>query len=313
MAITSKGFTGTVTQTDWAAIMDASAGSGLTGTFNGTGFSAAPSGTRQLTVQPGTLLASGVHVTMDASAATTGSSANSSGLPRIDLLVMRVNWSSGAAALAVIEGTPNGAPQAPTFNKTPGTVEDIPLYEARLNPSVSTYTNLFSRRYWLQDGLYAVPEGTRLPDMPAGRLAVVPGDEGGVLVGRGDGQPADELRRWRDSGWLPNSIVAAPNGFGGSVKGRLMNGWVMLQFNWTKLLTGTGTNATFSSAPLPVGWWPGGGVDISTDIWAGPTKARIYISASTGGMGFGPLTMAEGQSINGLVTFTNLAQPTNPN
>lgn len=303
MAIISRGFTGSVDQTEWAKMMTAASGSGLLGAFQGTGFNAAASGTRQLTIQPGELWANGVHVNMDAAAATTSSAANSSGLPRIDLIVMRVNWGTGASALTVIPGTPAGTPSAPTFNKNPGVVVDIPLWEARLNASATTYTNLQTRRYWVQDGLYVVPVDTTLPDMPAGRLAVLPRDEGGILVGRGDGTAPDEVRTWRDSGWLDVGI-AAPGGFGGSVKGRIANGVVELMFNWTKLSTSTGSNVTFSSAPLPIGWRPGG-IDISRVINAGDNHCRVYISASTGAMQFGPLTMAAGQILNGGFQYFN--------
>lgn len=307
MAINSKGFTGSVDQAEWAKMMTAASGAGLTTTFAGTGFSAALSaGARTMVVQPGELWANGVRVVMDAAATTTASSANASGLPRIDLLVMRVNWSTMASALVVIEGTPAGSPQAPTFSKVPGSVVDIPLYEARLNSGGTAYVSgsLFSRRYWVQDGLYVVPVGTRLPDMPPGRLVVQPGDEGGLLVGSTDSAVPMEFKRWRDTGWLTVG-VAAPAGFGGSVKGRIVNGFVQLQFNWTKVTTGTGTNAKFSSDPLPVGWRPGGGVDISAVINAGDNHCRVYISSATGSMQFGPLTMSAGQILNGSIVFTN--------
>jgi hypothetical protein len=307
MAITVRGMTGTVDEGDWASMMTASSGNGLTGTFLGTGLSASISGSaRTFTVQPGTLWANGVYVTMDAPATTTASAANASGLPRIDLVVMRVNWSTNAAALAVIEGTPNANPQPPTFDKNPGGSVDIPLYQARLNSGAAAYASgsLVSRRYWVQDGLSVVPVGTTLPDMPPGRVVVQPGDEGGLLVGNIDGQGPMEFRQHRDTGWLTVS-VPAPNGFGGSLKGRIINEWVQLQFNWTKLSTGTGTNALFSSDPLPVGWRPGGGVDISGVLWGGPNPCRIYISSATGSMGFSNVTMAAGQILNGSLVFTN--------
>jgi hypothetical protein len=307
MAITSRGFTGSVDQVEWAKMMTASSGSGLTSAYAGTGFNATLSGsTRQFTVQPGTLWASGVLVEMDTAATTTASSANASGLPRIDLLVMRVNWTTGASALMVLEGTPAGSPQPPTFLKSPGVTVDIPLCEARLNASASAYLagSAFSRRYWVQDGLYVIPVGTRLPDMPPGRLIVQPGDEGALLVGNVDGQVPMQFKEWRDSGWLTVD-VPAPGGFGGSLKGRIINGQVELMFNWTKTGgTGTGSNVTFSSAPLPVGWRPGG-IDISRVINAGDNHCRVLISSSTGSMQFGPLTMAAGQILNGGFTYTN--------
>lgn len=310
MAISTAGFTGSVDQVDWAKMMTAAAGNGLldipgTG-FTGTGFSVAANiGARTFTVQPGSLFANGVLVEMDAAATTTASSANGSGLPRIDLVVMRVNWGTGAAALTVIEGTPAGSPAAPTFNKNPGVVIDIPLAEARLNSGGTAYVSgtVFSRRYWIRDGLYIVPVGTRLPDMPPGRLIVQPGDEGGLFAGSTDGNPVMEFRQWRDSGWLTVD-VDTPGGFSGSLKGRIINGVVELQFNWTKIGGSTGTNITFSSDELPVGWRPGG-IDISRAINAGDSHCRVYISAATGSMQFGPLTMAPGQILNGGFQFFN--------
>lgn len=305
MAIISKGFTGAVDQVEFAKMMTAASGAGLLGTFQGSAFSAAPSGTRQLTVQPGELWANGVHVTMDAAAQTVSSAANASGLPRIDLLVMRVNWGTGASALTVIQGTPAGTPTAPTFNKNPGVVVDIPLYEARLNASATSYTNLFTRRYWVQDGIHVVPTGTRLPDMPAGRVVVQPWDEGGLLVGRADGQPPDEIKRWRDTGWIQDSIIPTPGGFTGFVAGRILNGMVELQIQWTKFSTSTGTDAVFS-VPIPVGWRPGGGIDYHGSVNAGNNHCRVYINANTGSMQFGPLTMGAGQILGGRLTYSNV-------
>jgi hypothetical protein len=95
MAITPVGFEGQVNEQPFAKMMSAVGGYGILGTVGGTNFAAARvAGSRTVTVQPGDLWAPGVHVTMDSVTTPTAVAANSTGSNRIDLLVMRVNWTA---------------------------------------------------------------------------------------------------------------------------------------------------------------------------------------------------------------------------
>ena len=305
MAITPVGFTGTVTEVDFAKMMNAVGGYGILGTYNGTDFSVTRvAGSRTVLVQgqPSDLWAPGVLVTMDADASPTASAANTSSNPRIDLLVMRVNWSTHACALTIIPGTPLANPEPPAYNRTPGEVFDVPLAEMTLLPSGADYlaANIRDRRVWLQDGVMAQPDDRVLPDTFPGRLVALP-DDGRLIMG-GFGQERHTIQPDSDTGWVTVPITAPP-GFGGSVKGRIRNGMTKLAFNWTKTGTGTGGTITFGNVFLPNGWRPGGGVDIVETLWAGANPCRLYISADDGEMGFNNVNMAAGQIIQGSPVF----------
>ena len=299
MAITPVGFEGQVNEAPFAKMTAALGGSGVVGTYNGTDFAATGvAGQRNVLVQgqPSTLWAPGVLVTMDADASpAAGASLNSSGFTRIDLVVMRVNWTTDACALMIVEGTGSSSPTAPTtYNKIPGTVFDVVLAEMTLPHNAGQYQSIRDRRVWLQDGVMAQPAGSTLPETDPGRLLTQP-DTGRIILG-GFGSERWTFRADSDTDWV--TVMGAPAGFTGSLKGRVRNGFVKLAFNWTKDAVGTGTGVDFSVS-LPSGWWPAPGVDITETIWAGSNPCRLYISAGTGSMGFNDVTMAAGQIITG--------------
>ena len=297
MAITPVGFEGQVNEVSFAKISNALGGAGVVGTYNGTDFAVTSvAGQRNVLVQgqPSTLWAPGVLVTMDADASpAAGASTNTSGFSRIDLVVMRVNWTTDACALMIVEGTGSSSPTAPTnYNKVPGTVFDVVLAEMTLPHNAGQYQSIRDRRVWLQDGLMIQPDSGTLPEETTGRLVAQPDSGALVLAGAGG--------RWifnadRDTSWVTVAIDA-PGGFSGSVKGRIRNKVARLQLNWTKI-GGTATNADFS-VTFPALWWPSG-IDISDGVWAGNSPVRVYFSSSTGQMGFNNVTISPGNILAG--------------
>jgi hypothetical protein len=300
MAIDPVGFVGTVSETEFSKIMGAVGGHGVIGGYGGSSLAATRvPGARNMLIQPGECFAPGVHVTMDAAAsAAAAAPANTSGLPRIDLMVMRINWTTHAAALILIAGTPSSSPEPPAYNQSPGVVFDVPLCQGVLPHSAADYSATTiaqgDRRVWLVDGLLAQTADSVAPTAFPGRLVTSP-DNGKILLG-GFGSERWTFRADSDTGWY--DALTAPAGFGGTMKARIRNGMVKVAFNWTKLVTGTGTDVDFS-VTLPSALWPGGGVDITETIWAGSSPCRLYISAGTGSMGFNDVTMAAGQIISG--------------
>jgi len=294
MAITPVGFEGQVNEQPFAKMMNAVGGYGIRGTVGGTNFAAARvAGSRTVTVQPGELWAPGVLVTMDSVTTPTAVAANSTGANRIDLLVMRVNWTTDTCSLMILVG---GA-TAPSYNLNPGVTYDVPLYELVLASGAADYTavNVAAGdiRVWIVDGLPAI-NGDKLPDTFPGRLWTKPFD-GEVILG-GFGSETWKFKADSDTGWY--DALPAPAGFSGTMKARVRNGMVKVAFNWTKVGTGTGTNVDFS-VTLPSALWPGGSVDVTETIWAGSSPCRLYVSAGTGSMGFNDVTMAAGQIITG--------------
>lgn len=299
MAITPVGFTGTVSEVEFSQMMSAVGGHGVLGTFGGTSLKASRvPGSRAMAIQAGACSAPGVYVSMDATTNSPTSAANTSGLPRIDLVVMRINWTTHAAALINIAGTPSTNPEPPAYNQVPGVVYDVPLCQGVLPHSAADYSETTvaqgDRRTFLQDGLMAQNTGAVLPPNTPGRLVELPTD--GKILMSGSGSEWLTFKAETDSGWY--DALAAPSGFGGIMKARVRNGEVEVAFNWTKLSVGTGSNVDFS-VTLPFDLWPGGGVDITRTVWAGSSPCRLYISSSTGSMGFNDVTMAAGQILSG--------------
>lgn len=130
MAFTTVGFDGTVTEAQWSNIMVA-LGAGLAPTVVTTGFDGAPGvGTRSVTISPGTALVAGVLVNSSAIETVTVSP-NAGSVNRLDLVVLRVNWATNTAAIAVL----TGGTVLPAPTQTPGVLWEVPLAAIQVNPS----------------------------------------------------------------------------------------------------------------------------------------------------------------------------------
>lgn len=75
-------------------------------------------------------------------------SANASGNPRIDLVVLRADWIAQTIRLAVKEGTPAGSPAVPALTQSAGTLWEIPLAQIAVAAGFSSITtsNITDRR-----------------------------------------------------------------------------------------------------------------------------------------------------------------------
>jgi hypothetical protein len=305
MAITAFGFPGSVQEVEFAKMMSAVAGHGLVGTYNGTQFSASRvPGARSMSIQAGACWAPGVYVEMDATTTSPAAAANTSGLPRIDLVVMRVNWSTHAAALINIAGTPNSNPQPPAFNRQPGVVFDIPLRQAVLPSGDADYTadaiSKGDRRYWLKDGVMTqVASSAILPFLNPGALIVHP-ETGDISVG--GNSTYFTVKASTDTGWSTLS-TPAPGGFTGTIKGRKRDGMAMLKITWTK--TGGSISNTDFAVAVPDGWFPDG-EDINPGVWAANSPVRVYFGAN-GTLNFNNVTIATGNVLQG--TFPYFFKP----
>lgn len=120
MAIESAGYTGTVTQEDWAQ-MAQFAGVDTAVADMGDLTVTAVEGVRLLSVSPGVAWGWGVLDTLTGTNTVT-LSANGSGAVRWDAVVLRRNWATGATTLAVVTGTSTEA--VPALTITPGVQAD---------------------------------------------------------------------------------------------------------------------------------------------------------------------------------------------
>lgn len=135
----SYGFTGTVNYAQFAALANPDP-------FTGTECRAtAGGGTRQAVVASG---AARVHNTLHTvSGATLSLSENTSGLTRIDLICLYVDWTAnsgaGDASLVAVTGTPSASPSAPygALSSTPGTAWHEPISEFTVASGAGVLTN----------------------------------------------------------------------------------------------------------------------------------------------------------------------------
>lgn len=304
MAITPVGFVGTVQEASFSKMMSAVGGHGLIGTYAGTGFAASRvAGARSMSVQAGACWAPGVYVEMDATTTSPAAAANTSGLPRIDVVAMRIDWVAHTATLVNVAGSPNANPVPPAYANTsttlynqPGVKFDIPLRQSLLPSGDADYTaaNIAAgdRRVWLQDGTAIQNSAANLPPLVPGRLVVHP-ETGNISVG-GTTKYFD-VNAAIDTGWQLLAITA-PGGFTGTVYGYKRDGVAEIQITWTKG-TGSATDATFA-VQLPDGWFPATR-DITRTIWAGGNPVRVYIGGVTGQMNFNHVTVAGGGLMDG--------------
>lgn len=190
-----------VSDTQYEQLLAGYVPSGVVGSPGDTTVITAPgSGTRIVTVRLGKYALVRGHMwysgTSDVNLSSLAS--NSSGNPRIDLVVLRYTRSSGAVNVAVITGTPAASPTAPALTQSLGTssVFEIPLAEVTVASGATTITtgNIVSRESYL----------SRTPLL--GAFTPTPTNTPGVYLG----QPFDvydsgsgTLRRvwWNGSAW----------------------------------------------------------------------------------------------------------------
>lgn len=306
MAFTPTGFEGQVGETQFSQILDAIADHGVVGTYNDTSMSAAKViGSRAMLVQPGYVYVPGVIAHLDtaanATAAAAPSPALSGSVQRIDLLVARFDWSStGSVSLVMKAGTQSSTPVPPSVTQTPGVLFEVPLRQGVLTAAVQgeyTTATMVDRRYWIEAGKYVLPTATQLPAGRAGAVAYRP-DTHQLIVYNGTGW--DTFKSESDTGWGITSIPS-PGGFSGQVWGRIYNGQVELQFEWTKVSTPTGSDIEFDFT-IPSAYSPGGkAVDVV--LMAARTKVcRLYILPG-GAAHIGPMTLSAGDTIRGHISY----------
>lgn len=298
MAINPVGFTGTVSEVDFAELMSGTVGYGILGAYLDGSFAATRVvGSRTVLVQPGTLMVPGVKVEMDAAASPTASANNATGANRVDLLVMRINWSAHTATLVIITGTT----VAPTYNGTPGVLFDVPLAQLTLPSGDSDYSsvNIVSRRVWLRNGVQVAPSAVTFPTTGTRPLAgamVVQPDLRRVLVRNTASTGWDIYNAESDSGVVELSL---PAGWTGAFSVRVINRIAFLKFAWSWPGAAQTTEVPFASLGdyQPDGTWYGS----VFSNYSGVQAVRVLLSTSTNRIS--PVTVQPGLSITGTMTY----------
>jgi hypothetical protein len=300
MAITSAGYTGTVDQVDFAEMLQGVADHGVVGEWNDSSLSASKvSGQRTMLVQPGSVWVPGVltKLTVAQNAVAAGAL---SGTTRIDLLVAKFNWSTGATTFEMKAGTA-GTGQPPAVTQTPGVLWEVPLRQGTLttaSPSEYVSSSVTERRYWIQQGKYVLANATQLPPAKIGAVAYRP-DSKQVLTFNGAGW--DTYKAYSDTGW--NQIVAPIGGFTGATWGRIVNGMASVAFPWVKGSTSI-TSATNIDITLPTAYIPSFDQPFSA-LYAESPKAPVLVTLTNGSpvLRINGLVLTGGARLQGTITY----------
>ena len=108
----------------------------------------APSTSVQVT--PGAALVYGGYYNLSGGNQVFAISANGSGNPRIDTIVLRKDWTLQTIRLVLLTGTPAGSPLPPGLTQTPGVRYEIPLADIAVASGFVTIVtaNITPRRAW---------------------------------------------------------------------------------------------------------------------------------------------------------------------
>lgn len=208
--------------------------------------------------------------------------ANTSGNPRRDLIVLRLNRADYTVRLAKITGTPAATPSPPAPIQDAGTtgVWDLPVADVRVVSSGTTGQPIIApadvadRAWWIQ------------PPGAMARNGVGPNPTHGQFL-----HHTDTTRMYRGHGtsWVlagerePMTTLTPASGWAtADIYGRRVNGWVYFQAQVSSnnnLAAGT----DLLICTLPSIFRPDGVSYIAGVGWMGPNQiCRVYINASTG-------------------------------
>lgn len=191
---------------------------------------------------------------------TKSIAANSSGNPRIDRIVLRLDRSTYAVTVAVIQGTAAAVPAAPALTNQTGTtgVWELPLAQVLVaNGATTLAANTVTTEHWYRadDGsvlcksttrppLTLFSEGTRMTETNTG---VSYAKVGSTWFAIGNGA---------DSGWQTLAVNTG-NGWTASVtQYRKIGGIVYLEFTALRSGGAFGADTAVTMATLPEGYRP---------------------------------------------------------
>jgi hypothetical protein len=148
VAITSKGYAGTVDDVDWSAL---ATHMGVTyAVFEPDAFTLSPGpGDRQVVISAGTAAGEGVLDTSDSNV-TLGADLVVSG-SRWDMVVLHRDWSAKVTSLAIIPGSASKALPARELREE-GTEDDQPLYLVRFSAGQTAVQEVVDLRVWFGNG-----------------------------------------------------------------------------------------------------------------------------------------------------------------
>lgn len=213
--------------------------------------------------------------------------ANTSGSPRIDLIVARLDRPAGYEVTEhVITGTPASSPTvpSPTRQITPSGVYDLPLAAVRVESGASAITGdkVTPLHWWLgNDGQIRCTSSTR-PPHSAGLVAW---EDGRLLVSTGT--------QWRTvaeaTGWVSGTAASGWSAY--IVRFRRVNGLVEADLQFRRVGGAiTDLRADVQLGTVPAGYRPTNALTLP-GVYDGPRIARCSITSN------GVITLVQHQGI----------------
>ncbi len=237
----------------------------------------ADSSGRQVKVQPSrAAMVRGFRWESDGAGIVRSIAANSSGSPRIDLAVLRLNRNDYSVTFQIVQGAPAASPVAPALTQNTGStgVWELPLARITVAHNATTLAaGTVQDISWYIGGASMVAANAAVPP---------PVTPGGTFTALSSGLVYTAVgSNWHmiaENGALTS--VAAATGWSGNIYFRRRNGWTFFQ----GFLTRTGADipaATVSTLlTIPAQFRP------PNDMWfvayAGSQIMRCHIDASTG-------------------------------
>jgi hypothetical protein len=218
--------------------------------------------------------------------------ANTSGNPRLDLIVLRLDRSNYTVRLGKTKGTPAAVPAAPAPVQDTGTsgVWELPVATVAVASSGTTgqpfiqTTDVTATDWWLAPPPIILRNGSGIPTtMPAGTQAYRM-DNNRSYVTNGTGYSL-----LGEDGAL-TKITAASSFTSDSIYARRTNGWTSLQATVVLNIADRPANTDLSLCTLPADFRP------QNDIW-------VTVAMSPGQVGWGFITAS-----TGLLTVTAYPQ-----
>lgn len=269
---------GSVVDANYEALIGQSVPSGLIGPSNSLDLVYADSSGRQVKVRANrAAMVRGYRWQTDGAGITRSITANSSGQPRIDLAVLRLNRADWTVTFQVIAGAPAANPVAPspTQSDGPSGVWELPLAHIAVANQASTIVaaNVTSRAPYQSSFQY---EGAATP--PSTMNARTFYDEGKARMydqiggsWRITGEYTDPLTASASSGWTAQAIrLHRVNGFV----------WFYLQVSRAGANIGPETQSVIYN--MPAAYRPATTTDFGLVGYCAGNLVRGYVDASTG-------------------------------
>lgn len=214
---------------------------------------------------------------------TVALDANTSGNPRLDLIVLRLDRSTFTVRVAKINGAPAAAPSqpAPIQDAGPGGVWDLPLASVRVTssgvsgqPTIAA-ADVSDAAWWVQTpgvmaryGVGPSPSPNQfLSHTDTNRLYRAVGTTWTLL-----GERSDYVRINPASGWTNDVIYV-----------RRINGWTWFQCQVALNVSDRPAGTDLTICTIPSMYRPDGLTSVSGVAWMGPNQiCRIEVNGSTG-------------------------------